>query len=164
MYSLKKYIICMVSMYSLRQIKTYLYLEKHTLISCIFHVIFWNELARKNLFHLYWCVLICSVSGYSFFGNCAINNCRSGVVICSRYTNSIVRVTWHNGNRLVKKRALRNLVETAGSVSFRLFEGEDCINFHVLIIVPSIVDASKCQMYWEWIYMYVSLLSALESV
>lgn len=53
MYSLKKYIICMVSMYSLRQIKTYLYLEKHTLISCIFHVIFWNELARKNLFHLY---------------------------------------------------------------------------------------------------------------
>ena len=52
MYSLKRYIICTVSIYSFCQIKTYLYLEKHTLVSSIFHVIFLNELARKNLFHL----------------------------------------------------------------------------------------------------------------
>ena len=164
MYSLKRYIICTVSIYLFCQIKTYLYLEKHTLVSSIFHVIFLNELARKNLFHLYWCVLICSVSGYSFFGNGAINNCHSDVVIYSRYSNSVIRVTWHNGKRLVKKRALRNLVETPGSVSFRLFEGEDCINFHVLIIIRGIIDASKCQMYRERVYIYVSLLSALESI
>lgn len=164
MYSLKRYIICTVSIYSLCQIKTYLYLEKHTLISYIFHAIFLNELARKNLFHLYWCVLICSVSGYSFFGNGAISNCHSDVVIWSRHSNSIICVTWHNGRRLIKKGALRNLVETPGSESVRLFEGEDCTSFHVLIIIPSIVEASKCQMYWEWAYIYVSLLSALESI
>ena len=153
MYSLKRYIICTVSIYSFCQIKTYLYLEKHTLVSSIFHVIFLNELARKNLFHLCWCVLIFSVSGYSFFGNGATNNCHSDVVIYSRYSNSVIRVTWHNG----KKRALRNLVETPGSVSFGLFKGEDCINFHVLIIIRSIIDASKCQMYWERVYIYVAI-------
>lgn len=122
---------------------------------------FFEWVSQENLFHLYWCAG--AVSGYSFFGNGAISNCHSDVVIWSRHSNSIIRVTWHNGKGC-KKGSLKEPIETPGSESVRLFEGEDRTNFHVLIIIPSIIEASKCQMYWEWAYIYVSLLSALESI
>lgn len=60
------------------------------------------------------------------FGNDAINNCHSDVIIYSRHNNSVIPCYLIQWKMAYEKERPGNLVETPGSVSFRVFEGKGC--------------------------------------